>query len=161
MQEDEKVFGRKYLAILQKLVPMRLACAGGPVSREANQEDKDFAKGDRYQAKPDDHIECSICLNDFDDARATTCGHIYCKECIEGVITGMDSSTGPCPICRRDISLKTLKHVVFPNVEVPKEEKQESDGEPDIVFKSKFDVLLRELRSIRDKDSEGKCNQVI
>ena len=46
--------------------------------------------------------DCSICLDNFDNPIQTSCGHIYCEECI---LSHINSSLIPtCPQCRRPIS---------------------------------------------------------
>src|SRR5262249_40863140 len=40
---------------------------------------------------------CSICLDPPTDMGATTCGHIFCRDCI---LTALDIKAA-CPICRR------------------------------------------------------------
>ncbi len=51
-------------------------------------------------------VTCSICLENFRDARALPCVHSYCKECLQGLLTPQGKIT--CPHCR-------LEHVVSTN----------------------------------------------
>jgi len=57
------------------------------------------AKADKYQT-----MECSICMEAFQDGECVRelpmCGHIFHSECIDEWL----SLNGSCPICRRDIA---------------------------------------------------------
>ena len=53
--------------------------------------------------------QCAICLESFDDAIMTPCGHMFCYQCILGAAQG---GSAPCPHCRAAISLSELVHVV-------------------------------------------------
>lgn len=41
-------------------------------------------------------IKCSICLNNFNNLRTTSCGHTFCYDCINRWVV----DSGNCPICR-------------------------------------------------------------
>ena len=45
-------------------------------------------------------LTCPICLDIFVEAHVITCGHSFCKSCIQG--------SEECPICRRGIKTTTL-----------------------------------------------------
>ena len=45
-----------------------------------------------------DLVTCSICLENFQDARALPCLHSYCKRCLHGLLTPQGRIT--CPHCR-------------------------------------------------------------
>ncbi|XP_023212332.1 RING finger protein 166-like [Centruroides sculpturatus] len=45
-------------------------------------------------------VECPICLDVYIDPAVLTCGHLYCKSCIESV----KKITKVCPTCRSPIS---------------------------------------------------------
>jgi SNF2 family DNA or RNA helicase len=51
---------------------------------------------------------CAICLDSFDDAVMTPCGHMFCYQCILGAVQG---GSAPCPHCRAPITLNDLVHV--------------------------------------------------
>lgn len=66
--------------------------------------------------QPDDprlsHLKCVICLDTPTDLTATTCGHLYCHECITSALkattTPSGSASGTCPVCRRKVTIKSL-----------------------------------------------------
>lgn len=45
----------------------------------------------------DKHLICSICMDQFVDPVTTTCGHSFCKKCIDCNIRIND---GTCPLCK-------------------------------------------------------------
>lgn len=59
-------------------------------------------------------IQCPICFDDLTIATTTTCGHIFCLECIEQSISSSNArrqgsgrrGMGLCPLCRKSISFK-------------------------------------------------------
>ena len=57
-------------------------------------------------------LECSICFEDFKEqsASSTQCGHIFCTECIKGVIRARKQ----CPTCNLRIQLNKLRRVYLP-----------------------------------------------
>ncbi len=74
--------------------------------------------------------DCSICLSDIIAPVITACAHVYCRECITQHIEACVRSRedGPkhprCPLCRGDISLKTLIEAAE---EVDEDEDEESE----------------------------------
>ena len=64
---------------------------------------------------------CPICFEPLANERVTACGHSFCHECIEGILTApmrgdMDEAQDalfarharPCPLCRSEVSRQTL-----------------------------------------------------
>jgi len=92
--------------------------------------------------------------------------HVFCKECIQGVFNG--EATIPCPCCRAPIKQSELREVMIPKeinedvkpmgakVAKKKSPKRTALSDSDILFRSKFERLLRELKLIRDKEPESK-----
>lgn len=61
---------------------------------------------------PDVGVGCPICLEDqFDYPHDTECGHRFCHDCIVRLIQCNITRHAPCPICRQDVSLYSLKPV--------------------------------------------------
>ena len=48
-------------------------------------------------------VTCSICFENFKDARALPCMHSYCKKCLEDLIGREGKIT--CPQCRREFEV--------------------------------------------------------
>lgn len=67
-------------------------------------------------------IQCPICFDEVTQATTTTCGHIFCLECIQQSISsshargqvrnngsgrrGQGLGVGLCPLCRKKVSFK-------------------------------------------------------
>ena len=47
-------------------------------------------------------VECPICLDVLDDFVISSCGHKYCKECLDKLI----DTTNTCAICRKTLKWK-------------------------------------------------------
>jgi SWI/SNF-related matrix-associated actin-dependent regulator of chromatin subfamily A3 len=54
--------------------------------------------------------ECSICLDTLKSAAITPCAHVYCRQCIEAVITN-EGANAVCPLCRGNIAKNKLVDV--------------------------------------------------
>lgn len=57
-------------------------------------------------------FQCPICLNDFDDPKALSCLHSFCKICIREYIRSCRLLTDsiilfPCPVCRKEVTIAT------------------------------------------------------
>ena len=46
------------------------------------------------------HIECSVCLNTFNDPRMLPCGHTFCLQCITTQINKSTNEKHACAVCR-------------------------------------------------------------
>lgn len=66
-------------------------------------------------AKKLSDIQCPICFDDITDATTTSCGHIFCLECIEqsisssharGQVRNAARGKGLCPLCRKEVTFK-------------------------------------------------------
>jgi ATP-dependent DNA helicase PIF1 len=55
--------------------------------------------------------ECPICLEDMEKPYITNCNHKYCLECITRLINSSYTKTSSCPLCRQDITLRTIRSV--------------------------------------------------
>ena len=152
---------RHYLRLHSYLLPLRMACSGGPLPEDdpfANDDDDDDAGSNPvHQMKPGDDIECSICLDALNEPMATQCKphpHVFCKDCITGIIGINDDSSAACPLCRETVVAKKLCKAILPKI---KDEDEPAVGEDcKAVFKSKFKRLLSELKKIRDNEPNAK-----
>ncbi len=162
---------KHYLKLTSALLPLRLACSGGridegQVKKSASSGKKTATQG--VELDIDDDQECAICLDHIECPHATRCKpvpHVFCKECIQGVFNGAQSI--PCPCCRTTVRKSELQEVISKdsNEDEKPEEKNVAKKKPprktalkdsDILFRSKFQRLLRELKNIRDKEPECK-----
>ena len=55
--------------------------------------------------------ECPICLEDMDKPYITNCNHKYCLECITRLINSSHTKTASCPLCRSEVTLRTIRSV--------------------------------------------------
>jgi len=61
---------------------------------------------------------CPVCLDSFSEVKAagrqvmaTTCGHVFCEECIQGVL-GDNVTARKCPTCRKKLTARSV-HPLF------------------------------------------------
>jgi len=170
---------KQYLRLTSALLPLRLSCSGGQIE-EGQVTRKNVAvddlKGNEFQHDLEEGTECSVCLYPIEDPSATKCSpvpHIFCKECIQSVFAGAASK--PCPCCRSIIKASEMRDVIpVPDESAKDETKETSEKKPeeekapkkkkknkelkdsDILFRSKFEMLLKELTRIRDEEPGSK-----
>ncbi|KAI3402600.2 hypothetical protein KGF56_004692 [Candida oxycetoniae] len=78
-----------------------------------SQQEKQSNSGHKVTKKLSD-IQCPICFDIVENATTTTCGHIFCLQCIEQSISSsrargqanMPRGKGLCPLCRKVVSFK-------------------------------------------------------
>ena len=60
--------------------------------------------------------QCIICMDSYTNATVTTCGHIFCHECLtQALVVGeknSDSGVGNCPVCRKPVSRKKANQMI-------------------------------------------------
>ncbi|KAI9344636.1 SNF2 family N-terminal domain-containing protein [Obelidium mucronatum] len=117
--------------------------------------------------------ECPHCLDVLADPLITLCGHAFCRECISGYLSHTDGTVLPCPVCRENISAKTLtdascfvEQPATPKVLTPEEGKalmdksvrmMHPDGNYlDYISSSKIDKIVEILRDIEKDDPSRK-----
>ena len=73
--------------------------SGAPINKEA-------------MSKLDAQLTCAICLERYKDPRILPCHHVYCKDCIDGILPDAverkeirQHNTVKCPSCRSPIQL--------------------------------------------------------
>jgi hypothetical protein len=60
-----------------------------------------------FETKPDQDLQCPICLGVFKDPVETTgCRHVFCRECITEWLT---AGGWTCPTCRADLPLSGIR----------------------------------------------------
>ncbi|KAF2133246.1 hypothetical protein P153DRAFT_372910 [Dothidotthia symphoricarpi CBS 119687] len=62
-------------------------------------EELDIALAERLREVTHNELDCLVCYNMMLDPTTTTCGHTFCRRCLERV---MDHSS-ICPFCRREL----------------------------------------------------------
>jgi hypothetical protein len=80
---------------------------GQVVGADANADGKDLGdKNDHHDDEEEDHEECPICLDSFDNPVLTPCAHVTCYDCMPGaraaaaaVVNGGGKQL-TCPVCR-------------------------------------------------------------
>ncbi|XP_045919926.1 uncharacterized protein LOC123979862 [Micropterus dolomieu] len=83
---------------------------------------------------PEDHFQCSICLNIFNDPVTTPCGHNFCKTCLSGHWDRSDLCH--CPMCnkrfhvRPEISTNVVIEEISVQIKKRKVDKPESADAP-------------------------------
>ncbi|KDO34463.1 hypothetical protein SPRG_00527 [Saprolegnia parasitica CBS 223.65] len=53
-------------------------------------------------------MRCPLCLDPYEEMASTTCGHVYCKECITLVVAKIHK----CPLCQRKLATRDI-HAIF------------------------------------------------
>lgn len=75
-------------------------------------------------------VECPICFDEVTNATVTSCGHIFCLDCIQQSISSSSArgqtrgkrGVGLCPLCRKKVNFKdttVLRMKVSAKVEPP------------------------------------------
>ena len=64
-------------------------------------------------------VVCPVCFDGLSEIKsagrhvmATTCGHVFCSECIGGILTKRDGGASRCPTCRKKLTARTV-HQLF------------------------------------------------
>jgi SNF2 family DNA or RNA helicase len=170
----------KQMIIMLLLNPTRLACAGGRINideLEARLHEADaqlqamgfsaaeisvgkqllMASLPAYNAAD---VECTVCLDIMSSAMQTPCNHLFCNECIIGVI----QTQGKCPICRTRLRAEELrKPFVDPIAAVVAMDTNGSataaaaaaSGEH--LFDAKINALMTELHQMRASSPSAKA----
>jgi hypothetical protein len=58
-------------------------------------------------------LECSICLETFEDPRTLPCLHSFCKKCLENFVDGKHEDELNCPVCRGKFTLNEGKNTTL------------------------------------------------
>jgi len=75
-----------------------------------------LSNGSRVDTAP--RGDCPVCMDSFAEVKAsgrqvmsTTCGHVFCEECVKGVLSAA-ASARKCPTCRKKLSSRAV-HPLF------------------------------------------------
>lgn len=85
-----------------------------------DQQAKAIADQDRDQAGPVTIPQrtCNICMENLTNATVTSCGHMYCHECLTQALIASERNTTPqqamgrCPNCRKNLSMKKANSII-------------------------------------------------
>jgi hypothetical protein len=152
---------RHHLFLLEMLRPLRAACSGGGLQelKAGDELNRQFSEPPYVMASGDQQECCCICMENFDLPVATKCNpipHVFCTDCIEGVLGVADNSRGSCPLCRQEVKYKDLRRAVLPSPFPVGSLLEEATEKPKFIFKSKLEVLIKELQEIRKKEPNAK-----
>ena len=84
------------------------------------------------------HSECPICFNPYSSPCQTTCGHVFCAECLTRSFPPETPSSGACPLCRAPVSLystvdrTSMQPLRMPDVTSPFGASYWQHGEPGV-----------------------------
>jgi SNF2 family DNA or RNA helicase len=151
------------------------ADADGGAEAEADAEIDADAVAELLEVDDRDQ-ECPVCMDVFDQPVVTECGHKYCKDCIHGVIAASPAQSAPCPMCRQDVTLKSVKGVgkngevdeaIAVDLEgvdlealelrnLAKAERIAAQKKSDTMMVSKLSWLVLKLEQIRSSDASAK-----
>jgi len=97
-----------------------------------------------------EEVECPMCLERLESnvCMVTHCGHLFCRDCIEGWIK--DQHGRHCPTCKHSLDM----HNLLPASDVLSSER-ESEGRVSM-FGSKVNAVCLQLDAIWQKDKEAK-----
>ncbi|XP_060771913.1 E3 ubiquitin-protein ligase TRIM39-like isoform X3 [Neoarius graeffei] len=78
------------------------------------------------------HLRCSICFDILQKPVTTSCGHTFCKKCLDRHITFNDIV---CPLCKQHLKLKPNVNIAFEDIldafhQAQKPSKDEFTGQP-------------------------------
>ena len=55
----------------------------------------------------DEHFECSVCLEKFDNPRVLSCLHTFCERCLERLVEHKQEIWSiKCPECRKNTEVR-------------------------------------------------------
>ncbi len=57
-------------------------------------------------------LECSICLETFEEPRTLLCLHSFCRKCLENFVDGKRDDELNCPVCRCKFTLNKGKKLL-------------------------------------------------
>jgi SWI/SNF-related matrix-associated actin-dependent regulator of chromatin subfamily A3 len=114
---------RHLIRLLSMVKDLQLACSGGSLPERlleiVRSSPADVQKAavlavqalieGRKDALEGDYGECPICLDLMEKPYSTECDHVFCFECIVGLINSSMRGCAGCPMCRRALSLANIR----------------------------------------------------
>lgn len=178
-------YRRDTLKLMSMLLPLRMLCSDPSAVQEKHVTASAAASGDnmlseaglRAKLKLSNvnaqqanaavmsmrtlDTECPVCMGVMEEpACASTCAHVFCTECITGVITAKPGDTGPCPLCRAPVTIADLMQLE-PELDTSgAAAKSESERMLDLIKAktgTKMRALLGSLREMEQSDPGAKA----
>jgi SNF2 family DNA or RNA helicase len=146
------------------LIQLRAIAAAEQAEHAAAQaaNEAQVARFEESRAFNDDTVECSICLDAFDDPVMTPCRHVYCRACIHAYISSANGHE--CPLCRKQFSKKQLQEPPKPPAPIETKESaaavaaaNAAEVPASIVFSSKVDALMTQIHLLRNDQPKVKA----
>lgn len=90
-----------------------------------DEEDDGKTSGEILKEPPPNHVkerkglndfQCPVCLSEPEVVAITTCGHIYCSDCVFKALSSSNratASSGECSICRRKVQYRYVTFLEF------------------------------------------------
>jgi hypothetical protein len=90
-----------------------------------DEEDDEKTSGDILKEPPPTHVkerkglrdvQCPVCLSEPEVVAITTCGHMYCSDCVFRALSSSNRATlssGECSICRRKVQYRYVTFLEF------------------------------------------------
>jgi SWI/SNF-related matrix-associated actin-dependent regulator of chromatin subfamily A3 len=114
---------RHLIRLLSMVKDLQLACSGGSLPERlleiVRSSPADVQKASalavqaliegRKDALEGEYGECPICLDLMEKPYSTECDHVFCFECIVGLINSSMMGCAGCPMCRRSLSLTNIR----------------------------------------------------
>ena len=97
------------LEIMYRIQILRRLCSSGFTDEQVSAFQSlpaDDRRGEAARQKLPGEI-CSICLDEFENPAICPCDHVFCAECISGVLGAAYANR--CPLCRRDIQERNIR----------------------------------------------------
>mmetsp|Transcript_4752 Transcript_4752/g.30079 ORF Transcript_4752/g.30079 Transcript_4752/m.30079 type:complete len:153 (+) Transcript_4752:134-592(+) len=61
----------------------------------------------RGNVAPENSRKCTVCLGEMEKMSSTTCGHVFCWDCIRRAV----ASQQKCPTCRKKLTAKQIHRI--------------------------------------------------
>ena len=101
IQSSQKMSFRDFLVAKESSTAAAQDSEGGPHQGPPSSSSADEESGG---------LDCAVCLSVFEDStivRVTSCGHVFCADCLEAVIAKhAQPSQVACPLCRTALALE-------------------------------------------------------
>ena len=63
------------------------------------------------RSKVEEHLTCSVCLEQLKDPKVLPCLHSFCHECIVNLAKKAKSNNINCPDCRKVVQVRKIHNI--------------------------------------------------